>query len=158
MPIYQQKTLTEVSDAMFLQLPRLLQYFNVDYYESSDAFHLACPIHGGDNPQGCAIFKESYGGSGGWQCFTNSCQDEFKRSFFGFIRGLLSASLDSDTNATMHETMEFCLKFLDCDIEELQNNTVTRDGSHNTLEIFNNELIRKSATISRENIRERVFC
>ena len=57
MPIYQQNTLTEVSDAMFLQLPRLLQHFDVDYYESSHAFHLACPIHGGDNPQGCLFLK-----------------------------------------------------------------------------------------------------
>lgn len=156
MPIYQQNTLTEVSDAMFLQLPRLLQHFNVDYYESSHAFHLACPIHGGDNPQGCAIFKESYGGSGGWQCFTNSCQDEYKRSFFGFIRGLLSSNIDSDEDVTMHQTMEFCLKFLNCDISDLENHTVIRDESHNTLQIFNRELIRKSATISRENIRERL--
>ena len=154
---FHQTTLSEVSNAMFLQLPQLLNHFNADFYESSHAFHLACPIHGGDNPQGCAIFKESYGGSGGWQCFTNSCQDEFKRSFFGFIRGLLSANLDSDKNATMNETMEFCLKFLDCDMEELQNNTVTRDESHNTLEIFNKELIRKSPIISRENLRQRLI-
>ena len=42
------------------------------------------------------------------------------------------------------------------DIGDLENNTVVRNESHNTLQIFNRELIRKSATISRENIRERL--
>ena len=156
MTMYQQKTLTEVSDAMFLQLPKLLQHFNADYCESSHAYHLACPIHGGDNPQGCAIFKESYGGPGGWQCFTNSCQDEFKRSFFGFIRGILSANLDNNKDASMHETMQFCLQFLNCEIQDLENTQVTRNQSHDTIEIFNRKLTRKSATISREDIRQRL--
>ena len=111
MTTYQQQTLTEVSDAMFLQLPKLFQVFDIDFFESSDSYHLACPIHGGDNPQGCAIFKESYQGSGGWECFTHSCQDQFQRSFFGFIRGVLSAHSTKDY-VSMDDTMKFCLDFL----------------------------------------------
>ena len=152
---FHQTTLSEVSDAMFLQLPRLFQLLDLDFFESHHSYHLACPVHGGDNPQGCVVFKESNLGAGGWQCFTHNCQDQFQRSFFGFIRGVLSAHSDKEF-ASMDDTMQFCLDFLKCKMQDLENPKALRRENYNSLEVFNRQLVRKSSDLSREEIRNRL--
>ena len=152
---FHQTTLSEVSDAMFLQLPRLFQLLGLDFFESHHSYHLACPVHGGDNPQGCAVFKESNLGAGGWHCFTHNCQDQFQRSFFGFIRGVLSARSDKEF-ASMDETMQFCLDFLNCKVQDLENPKALRRENYNSLEVFNRQLVRNSSDLSREEIRNRL--
>ena len=155
MTTFHQTTLSEVSDAMFLQLPRLFQLLELDFFESHHSYHLACPVHGGDNPQGCVVFKESNIGAGGWQCFTHNCQDQFQRSFFGFIRGVLSAHSDKEF-ASMDDTMKFCLDFLQCKIQDLENPKTLRREAYNSFEVFNRQLVRKSSDLSREEIRSRL--
>ena len=42
-----------ISNELFAKLPALLAHFDVDYVEHENRYSFPCPIHGGDNPEGC---------------------------------------------------------------------------------------------------------
>jgi 5S rRNA maturation endonuclease (ribonuclease M5) len=50
----------------------------------------ACPIHGGDNPLALNLYHGGHTSPGTWRCYTRGCERHFKRTIFGFVRGVLS--------------------------------------------------------------------
>jgi 5S rRNA maturation endonuclease (ribonuclease M5) len=53
---------------------------NLDVSDFSSKIYTSCPIHGGDNPHGCAIFLDSKPVVT-WRCFTNHCEEQGKNIF-----------------------------------------------------------------------------
>lgn len=135
------KELAEKSD-------ELLKYLDIDYKEYNDTYIFCCPVHGGDNVNGCSILKEN----GVWSCWTNSCQEEFKKTMFGFVRGVLSHR--NNKKASMTQTMDFCLQFLNkTHIESTSETISTLKTDAKLLEIFERKIVRDSRSVSREQIR-----
>lgn len=135
------------------RLPDLFDQLEIAYKESGGSYSFCCPVHGGDNPLGCSIKKTD----GIWNCWTHQCQDEYKTSLFGLIRGALSYRKNS--KVTMQETLDYCLKFLHLDnLEDSPENENKFQllKEIRLLEVFSKELDRSKSEISREIIRQSI--
>ncbi len=80
----------KISNQLFSKLPELLKYLEIDFIEYPNRYAFACPIHGGDNPEGCSIFTDGTSSKGNWQCWTHHCEEEYTNNLFGFVRGMVS--------------------------------------------------------------------
>jgi len=144
----EQTQIFQVSKELAEKSGELLQYLKIDHRDYQDTYMFCCPVHGGDNINGCSILKEN----GVWSCWTHNCQETFKKTLFGFVRGVLSHR--KNKKATMTETMDVCLKFLNKDsiepTSELESKLKT---DAKLLEIFERKIIRETNSISREQIR-----
>jgi 5S rRNA maturation endonuclease (ribonuclease M5) len=66
-----------------------LKELNIDYVKYPKRITLPCPIHKGDNEEGCSIYYNAeypY-----WKCFTHNCHDDGK-GMLKFISGVLNLS------------------------------------------------------------------
>ena len=145
----------KLSNQLFTKLPQLLKYFSIDYIEYPNRFAFACPIHGGDNTEGCTIFTDGNTAKGNWNCWTNHCEEDFSRNLFGFIRGVLSNKRAS--TVSIIDTINFCLEFLDLDISELDLlQDVESNSAIKLLDIFNREPEREPSKVDREVILETI--
>lgn len=143
-----QTQIFQVSKELAEKSNELLKYLDIDYREYSDTYIFCCPVHGGDNINGCSILKEN----GVWACWTNNCQEEYKKTLFGFVRGVLSHR--KNKKATMNETMDFCLKFLNkSHIDPIPESTSALKTDAKLLEIFERKIVREPQSVTREQIR-----
>lgn len=85
-----------------------------------------CPVHNGDNIGALNLF---YGGitmPGYWRCYTKGCEKIFQPTIIGFIRGVLSQQKgwknEGDKMISFNETIDWCLDFLQQDIDTLEIN------------------------------------
>lgn len=143
-----QTQIFQVSKELAEKSDELLKYLDINYREYSDTYIFCCPVHGGDNINGCSILKEN----GVWACWTHNCQEVYKKTLFGFVRGVLSYK--KNAKATMNETMDFCLKFLNkTHIESIPETACELKADAKLLEIFEKKIIRDAKSISREQVR-----
>lgn len=131
------------------RLPDLLYDLDIEYRDSGQSYSFCCPVHGGDNPMGASIRKNS----GYWNCWTHSCHDDFKNTIFGFVRGVLSHKKGS--RATMQECLEWCLNFLGIKEIDLSNeeDKFRYFKEMKLVEVFHQELDRSLLNITREQVR-----
>lgn len=146
------KKISSLCDALLPKSKQLLEYFGVDWVEFPNRLAFACPIHGGDNPEGCCIFTDGESNVGNWSCWTNHCEEEHVGNLFGFVRGCLKRHRNKDIS--MIEAASFICWFLDTDIEDIESRSI--DRSSRTIDIFNREVIRKESQFSRSSIRNKL--
>ncbi|SVA26288.1 uncharacterized protein METZ01_LOCUS79142 [marine metagenome] len=138
---------------MLPKLPSLMAYFNIDYMEYPNRYAFPCPVHGGDNPEGCCVFTDGMTQKGNWSCWTHHCEEEFANNLFGFVRGCLTQKRDK--NISMNEAAAFCSNFLEKDIEDL-NLDIDHQNNTTTIDIFNRKVARTDPLITREEARARI--
>ena len=149
--LLESKQISKISDQLFAKLPDLLDHFGVEYIEYPNRYAFACPVHGGDNTEACTIFTEGNHTKGNWNCWTHHCEEEFTKNLFGFVRGALS--VNSEERTSMHDTANFCLKFLNTDLSKLETyRMVEVNNDHRLLEVFDKQPTREPLNISREQI------
>lgn len=150
------KQIYHLSNKLFTKLPALLDHFGIEHTEYPNRYAFPCPVHGGDNPEGCTIFTDGRSSKGNWNCWTGDCHEEYKSSLYGFVRGVLSKR--KNKKVTLSETTQFCLNFLGItsdNIEVPEADPLSYEVR--LLEIFNREPERQAVyTIKREDIRERM--
>lgn len=103
----------------------LLDYFDLEYKNNTKFISLSCPIHGGDNPTAINIYPEGDSYRGNWKCRTHKCEETFKGSIIGFIRGILSHSKYSwnnpgDATVSFEEAIEFATNFTKLDLNKIK--------------------------------------
>lgn len=108
-----------------------------------------CPIHGGDNPEACCIFTNNEEYAINWKCYTGSCEEEYGKSLFAFITGVLSAKNHSKISA--RDTYKFLKTFISGD----QTNSIkpVRDKH---IECFFKTREKTPTTISRDQVRRKI--
>ena len=79
--------------------------------EFPNRYSFPCPVHGGDNPEGCSIFTDGDSSKGNWSCWTQHCEEDFTSNLFGFVRGVLTQN--RGRKVSLNQAADFCLKFLD---------------------------------------------
>lgn len=91
---------------------------------SGRAYYGPCPVHGGDNPSALTLYL---GGEvpGLWQCYTRHCQDVFRKTVIGFVRGVLSARAgwchgDARVPVSFAEAVRFCSEFTGVDPDDIE--------------------------------------
>ena len=153
------KTLTknqifQICENLVERLPELLTSLEIEYVEYPNRYSFACPVHGGDNPEGCSIFTDGMTSKGNWQCWTNHCEDDYTNSIFGFVRGALSES--RGRKIPLNEVAGWCSNFFNMSIEDLERAEGSQERRVNILDVFNRSIEREILNISREEIRSRI--
>jgi 5S rRNA maturation endonuclease (ribonuclease M5) len=144
----------QICDKLLDRLPELLRSLDIEYIEFPNRYSFACPIHSGDNPEGCCIFTDGISSKGNWQCWTQHCESEFTNSLFGFIRGTLSEKRNK--KLSLNETADFCADFLNVDIDKIEEYSTSNHNSGNILDVFNKKIDIKFHDISRDEIRSKI--
>lgn len=153
------KTLTQkqISDAcskLSDSIPEVLKRLNIEYVEYPNRYSFPCPIHGGDNPEGCSIFTDGDDVIGNWKCWTGGCEDDYAQNIFGFIRGCLS--LEKEESATLNETYSFCHEIIkDYSIEECHT-SVNTNRELKLLDIFLKTSQSSTSNVTREEVRSKL--
>lgn len=94
-------------------LVEIIDKLNLEYKISDNKIMMPCPIHSGDNPEGCCIFLTGVKQKGNWCCWTHGCERVHGSDFLGFIRGL--------HNLNFHECLEYAMKLIDVNIDDIPN-------------------------------------
>ncbi len=110
----------------------LLDAFQIDYRNNSKMISMSCPIHGGDNKSAVNLYPEGERYRGNWKCRTHNCEQIFKSSIIGFIRGILSHNKygwtkDGDKACSFDEALDFALKFLNKDFNSIKVSKTAKD-------------------------------
>lgn len=154
MKILSQNQISKICENLFEDLPKLLTTFGIEYIEYPNRYSFACPVHGGDNPEGCSIFIDGTSSTGNWQCWTHHCEEEYTNNLFGFVRGLLSEQRSK--KISLNETADFCTKFLKTSLEDLDIPVSKPNEDLKILEIFNRQINRQSLDVTRDEIRSKI--
>ena len=153
------KTLTknqifQICEHLLDRLPELLRSLDIEYLEYPNRYSFACPVHGGDNPEGCSIFTDGMTSKGNWQCWTNHCEDDYINNLLGFVRGTLSNN--RNRKISLNESAEYCANFFNMSVEELDGIEGRQSRTLNILDVFNRQIERGGCDISRDEIRSRI--
>jgi len=147
-----QQQISDICLNLLDRLPELLQALEIDYIEYPNRYAFPCPVHNGDNPEGCCIFTDGDTNKGNWKCWTALCEEEYTSSLFGFVRGSLSEK--RNRKVSMNETADFCLHILDSDIDNLANHSILKDKTSKLIDIFNRSISREKSALERDKIRD----
>jgi len=148
-----QQQISKLSKIAMENLPLLFNKLNIEYIEYPNRYSFPCPVHGGDNQEGCSIFTSGHSNTGNWQCWTKHCEEDFTKSIFGFIRGTLSHRRNK--KISLNETESFCLHLFNIDdVSKIQADEETQNLDFT--EIFNKKPMKITTNISREQIKSKL--
>jgi len=127
-----QAKLKVVCDELCDNIQSLLEHFEIEHKVNPKMITMCCPIHGGDNPSAINIYPDGETYRGNWKCRTHNCENEFKSSIIGFIRGIISNTKygwkePGDQAASFNEALDYCLAFLKKDLKSIKISKVDRD-------------------------------
>ena len=127
-----QDKLKIVCDGLCDNIEDILERFNIEYTCNGKLLSMACPIHGGDNVTALNIYPNGDSYRGNWKCRTHGCEETFKGSIIGFIRGILSNhkyawEKSGDKMVSFQETLNFCLAFINKDLDNISINHTQKD-------------------------------
>jgi len=122
---FSQQQIKVICDNVCDNIEAMLDYFELEYKQTSRMISMACPIHGGDNGSALNIYPTGEDYRGNWVCRSHGCQKIFQPSIIGFIRGVLSANnnewkQDGDTMYGFNETIEFALGVIKKDVSDIK--------------------------------------
>lgn len=158
---YDQSRLKIISDRLCDNIESLLDILDADDYKISDKMiTMKCPIHDGDNDSAFNLYFTGDSYRGNWKCRTHQCEEIFKPSVLGFIRGCLSNkkynwSVKRDKVCTFKETIAFAENFLGNKLSEIKvsNKEKEKNIFVNTVKYLNNSLNQNTEKkILRETI------
>ncbi len=159
-----------ISEQLCEQREELLEKLGIEYSLGGRKLYGPCPVHGGDKFNAWNWYE-----SGKWVCRTHNCQNIFKATPIGFLRGLLSNlecgwTTEGDRKYGWDATIEFALKFLNQDYSNLkidldaiekksfakQIDTLTKQGGKSDLRV-SRQLIRSSLVIPSQYYIDRGY-
>lgn len=113
---YDQYQLKHLSDLICDDIENLLIALGIDSYKILDKMvTMSCPVHGGDNNSALNLYHQGDTYRGNWKCRTHQCENVFKSSIIGFIRGCLSHNQgwtkSGDDVVSFDEALQFGIKF-----------------------------------------------
>lgn len=123
---YDQYQLKALSDKVCDDIENLLSLFGIDEYRILDKMiTMSCPIHGGDNNSAFNLYHQGDTYRGNWKCRTHQCENTFRSSIIGFIRGCLSHhkcnwNKNGDNTVSFDEAVNFAIEFTKHNITDLK--------------------------------------
>lgn len=159
---HDQAKLKIVCDELCDNIETLLDHLNLEYKNSGKMITMRCPIHGGDNDAALNLYHVGDTYRGNWKCRTHHCENIFKGSIIGFVRGVLSRSeyswsKDGDKTSTFDEALNFCLSLINKDLKSIKVSNIDRNKK-SFLSVMNqispSKIENQSHCITREVARK----
>lgn len=158
---HNQHKLKILSDKICDRIDDLLSYFNLEYKASGKLISMSCPIHGGDNSSAFNLYPEGEKYRGNWKCRTHGCEEIFKSSIIGFIRGVLSHqdygwTKDGEKAYSFEEAIAFSEKFLNQKVSDIKidKKHIEKTNFVNTVSYINNKADTIGPQIGHNQIRK----
>lgn len=156
---YNQDKLKVLSDKLCDDIDNLLSYLGIEYKQNGKMLTMSCPIHGGDNVSALNLYPTGDSYRGNWKCRTHNCEEVFKSSIIGFIRGVLSHknhnwSKEGDSSCTFAETIDFVQKFLNQNLSDIKisRKSVEKNKFINAVKQIASDSVSSSQRVSRNQI------
>ena len=112
--------LAELELQILDRIEDLFDALEIDYTRNYNRIMCQCPIHQGDNPTALNLYLDGHTRPGHWVCNTRQCQEVFKPTLTGFIRGVLSArkgwEKPGDAIESFKNTVDFMVSFCGRDL------------------------------------------
>lgn len=158
---YNQDKIKILSDLVCDDIENLLSTLGIDEYKMLDNMVvMSCPIHGGDNESAFNLYHTGDSYRGNWKCRSHKCEDIFKSSIIGFIRGCLSKSKykwekNGDLMASFQEALDFASKFANKDLKSIKVSQKQKEKSSfvNSVKYINETTNHQSSGVTRETIK-----
>lgn len=154
-----QAKLKIVCDELCDNIELLLETLDVPYKLNHKMISMCCPIHGGDNPSAVNIYPEGDTYRGNWKCRTHNCEQEFKGSIIGFIRGVISSQKyhweqAGDKTCTFQEALDYAMAFLKKDLSKIKISRTDREKKDftNVINYINKDVMQTTSRIGRDSI------
>lgn len=146
-PSYSQDKIKILSDMVCDNIESLLETLGIDDYKILDnMIVMSCPIHGGDNASAFNLYYTGDSYRGNWKCRSHKCEDIFKSSVIGFIRGCLSRSecnweKNGDLMVSFQDALDFASRFTNQDLKSIKVSTKQKEKHSfvNTVRYINSD-------------------
>lgn len=139
----------------------LLSSFDLEYRDNGRFMTMSCPIHGGDNDSALNLYYVGDNYRGNWKCRTHHCEEIFKGSIIGFIRGIISSrqynwNKDGDKVCSFQEAVDFSTKFLNLSLKDIKISNLQKDKNCfvNNTKILTSNINTNNPIISRNTVRK----
>ncbi len=156
---YDQAQLKQLSDIACDDIESLLELLEIYDYKICDKMvTMSCPIHGGDNPSALNLYYTGDNYRGNWKCRTHQCEEIFKSSIIGFVRGCLSRNngweKEGDTTVSFKDAVDFISKFTKQDLANLKvcKKQKEKNAFVNSIRYIKTEKEQKKNSISRSAV------
>lgn len=157
---YDQYQLKALSDAICEDIENLFVALDIDDYKMLDKMiMMSCPIHGGDNVSAFNLYYKGDNYCGNWKCRTHQCEETFKSSIIGFIRGCLSRRMcgwekNGDTTVSFAEALDFAMKFSKKNLKDFNISKKQKEKNTfiNTINYLNPSAKNPAKTIDRHTV------
>lgn len=123
---YDQYQLKALSDLVCDDIENLLSILEIEDHRILDKMiTMSCPIHGGDNGSAFNLYHQGDTYRGNWKCRTHQCENVFRSSIIGFIRGCLSHnkfnwSKNGDRTVSFDDAVNFAIDFTKHNIKDIK--------------------------------------
>jgi len=158
---FDQNKIKIICDQLCDDIEDLLDSLELEYKMNHRFVSMSCPIHGGDNDSAVNIYHVGDTYRGNWKCRTHRCEETFKSSIIGFIRGVISNrkynwNKTGDTTCSFKEALEYATKFLDVEINKIKLPKHYKDKNTfiNNAKIFTKSTNSHKYSITKDLIRK----
>lgn len=146
---YDQNKIKILCDHLCDKIEPLLDYFGLEYRINPKFITMSCPIHGGDNDSALNLYHTGDTYRGNWKCRSHKCDEIFKGSIIGFIRGVLSHknhnwTKDGDPACSFNEALEFATEFIDISLKDIK---VSNKDKEKNLFVNNTKVLQPAITV-----------
>lgn len=156
-----QNKIKVLCDAACDRIEDLLNHFDLEYKINSKFVSMSCPIHGGDNDTALNLYYTGDTYRGNWKCRTHHCEEHFKSSIIGFVRGILSKYKfnwggPTDQSVSFNEALEYVTNFLNLDIKDIQVSSLVKEKTNfiASTKILASEQTKPQTIITRSVVRK----
>jgi 5S rRNA maturation endonuclease (ribonuclease M5) len=158
---FDQARLDAIVEILSCRYTELFEALEVNLSKTAKMYIGCCPIHGGDNHSALNLYTDGYSVKGFWKCRTKHCEQVFKKTLIGFIRGVLSnrkgwsGPNDIKHVASFRETIDWICNFLGKKFQDIKINS--EEVSNKKFANQVNSLIKqkeKPKGITRTQVRE----
>ena len=150
-----------ICDQLCDRIDSLLEGFNLEYRCSGRFKTMSCPIHGGDNDSALNLYHTGDSYRGNWKCRTHHCEEVFKGSIIGFIRGVISNRTynwqkNGDEVCSFKEALDYAANFLNVSYKDIKISNTQKDKNNfiTNTKIFAKITSNDISTITRKTVRK----
>lgn len=123
---FDQKRLQVLNLLLCNRIDSLFNELGVNVFKSFKLYYGACAVHGGNNDSALNVYPHGHSAPGYWKCNTRGCQDFFKKTLIGLVRGILShqkfdwTSPKDKFSYAFDKTIKWCCDFVGQKFHEIK--------------------------------------
>jgi 5S rRNA maturation endonuclease (ribonuclease M5) len=123
-----------ICDRLCDRIEDLLEHFNLEFKMNGKFVSMSCPIHGGDNDGALNLYHIGDSYRGNWKCRTHHCEEVFKGSIIGFIRGVMSHNQfnwckNGDDVVSFKDALDYATNFLKISLKDIKISNIDKEKS-----------------------------